>query len=57
MEWLDRGVYRYEQIHPPLARVADALGPWLAGLHSEGQAGIWQEGNAISTSAAIRPAR
>ena len=47
MEWLDRGVYRYEQIHPPLARVADALGPWVAGLHSEGQTGIWREGNAI----------
>jgi 4-amino-4-deoxy-L-arabinose transferase-like glycosyltransferase len=47
MEWLDRGVYRYEEMHPPLARVADALGPWLDGLHSEGQTGIWREGNAI----------
>ena len=47
MEWLDRGVYRYEEMHPPLARVADALGPWVAGLHSEGQTGIWREGNAI----------
>jgi hypothetical protein len=47
MEWLDRGVYRYEEMHPPLARVADALGPWLDGLHSQGQTGIWGEGNAI----------
>ncbi|HEY9444036.1 MAG TPA: glycosyltransferase family 39 protein, partial [Gemmatimonadales bacterium] len=47
MEWLDRGAYRYEEMHPPLARVADALGPWVAGLHSEGQAGIRREGNAI----------
>jgi hypothetical protein len=47
MEWLDRGTYRYEEMHPPLARVAVALGPWLDGLHSEGQTGIWREGNAI----------
>jgi hypothetical protein len=47
MEWLDRGDYRYEEMHPPLARVAVALGPWLDGLHSEGQTGIWREGNAI----------
>jgi 4-amino-4-deoxy-L-arabinose transferase-like glycosyltransferase len=47
MEWLDRGAYRYEEMHPPLARVAVALGPWLDGLHSEGQTGIWREGNAI----------
>src|SRR3954447_2827154 len=52
MEWLDRGVYRYEEMHPPLARVADALGPRLGGLHSEGQTGIWREGNAILTQRA-----
>jgi len=27
MEWLDKGVYRWEPQHPPLARVATALGP------------------------------
>jgi MFS family permease len=47
MEWLDRKAYRYEEMHPPLARVADALGPWLDGLRSQGQTGIWREGNAI----------
>lgn len=31
MEWLDKGVYTYETQHPPLARVAAALGPYLAG--------------------------
>jgi hypothetical protein len=35
MEWLDRGVYTWEPQHPPLARVATALGPYLMGLHSQ----------------------
>lgn len=47
MEWLDRGQYRYEEMHPPLARVAVALGPYLDGYRSEGRPGIWAEGNAI----------
>src|SRR3954462_12065897 len=70
MEWLDRGVYRYEQMHPPLARGADALGPWLPGLqaagadrrapgpagrHAEGQPGMGQEENAIPTRGGAQP--
>jgi hypothetical protein len=47
MEWLDRGRYTYEPLHPPLARVAAALGPRLAGIRSAGQANVWLEGNAI----------
>lgn len=47
MEWLDRGRFDYEELTPPLARVAGALGPWLAGGHTHGVADIWQEGNAI----------
>ena len=47
MEWLDRGVYRYEEMHTPLARIAMAAGPWADGLRSEGRTGIWVEGNAI----------
>jgi hypothetical protein len=47
MEWLDRGSYTYEPMHPPLARVAVALGPWLSGLHSVGLADLWDEGDAI----------
>ncbi len=35
MEWLDKGVYTWEPQHPPLARVAGALGPYLAGLRSQ----------------------
>jgi 4-amino-4-deoxy-L-arabinose transferase-like glycosyltransferase len=36
MEWLDRGVYQWEPQHPPLARVAAALGPYLLGIRSQG---------------------
>jgi Dolichyl-phosphate-mannose-protein mannosyltransferase len=34
MEWLDRGRYEYEAQHPPLARVASALGPYLLGARA-----------------------
>lgn len=34
MEWLDKGTYTWEPQHPPLARVAAALGPYLLGGHS-----------------------
>lgn len=48
MEWLDRGQYTYEPLHPPLARVVAALGPYLRGVR--GLAGMgtpWIEGNAL----------
>ena len=32
MEWLERGSYTYERQHPPLARIAVALGPYLSGI-------------------------
>lgn len=44
MEWLDRGQYTIETLHPPLARVAVSLGPWLDGLHSQGHTALWREG-------------
>jgi hypothetical protein len=52
MEWLDKGVYRWEPQHPPLARVAAALGPYLLGIRSQGTAwthrlSMYYEGNAI----------
>ena len=47
MQWLDRGRYSYEPLHPPLARVMVALGPRLAGIRSAGQENVWLEGNAI----------
>ncbi|MGA3095251.1 MAG: phospholipid carrier-dependent glycosyltransferase [Bryobacteraceae bacterium] len=36
MEYLDKGVYKLEPQHPPLARLAAALGPYLAGIRSSG---------------------
>ncbi|HYU14351.1 MAG TPA: glycosyltransferase family 39 protein [Stellaceae bacterium] len=47
MELLDRGTYTYEQLHPPLARVAVAIGPHLLGAHSHGKKNIYDEGVAI----------
>ena len=36
MEWLAQGQYRWEPQHPPLARVAAALGPYLIGDRPQG---------------------
>jgi hypothetical protein len=47
MEWLDKGVYTYEWQHPPLARIAVAIGPYLAGLRSHSIKIAPLEGNAI----------
>ena len=47
MEWLDRGSYSHEVLSPPLARIAMALGPYLAGSRSQGIPEVWAEGNAI----------
>jgi hypothetical protein len=47
MQWLDRGVYTCEPLHPPLARVMVALGPRLAGIRSAGHDNVWIEGNSI----------
>jgi hypothetical protein len=47
MELLDRGTFTYEPKHPPLARVAVALGPYLSGIRSQGNPSIWDEGRAI----------
>src|SRR5690242_6750992 len=48
MEWLEKGAYTYELQHPPLARVAVALGPYLSGLRSHSiRSSPYDEGNAI----------
>ncbi len=47
MEWLDRKHYTYEPLHPPLARVMDALGLYLDGIRSIGKASMFNEGNTI----------
>lgn len=47
MEWLDKGVYKWEPQHPPLTRVAAALLPKLDGGHSWGRNDMWNEGVAL----------
>src|SRR6185295_5001467 len=47
LEWLSEGRYHYETQHPPLARVAAALGPYLAGTRSYNTSEMWEEGMAI----------
>ena len=47
MEWLSRGQYTYEPQHPPLARVAAALGPYLGGARAIGRGGMYAEGRAL----------
>lgn len=47
MELLDRGRFTYEPKHPPLARLAVAVGPYLSGVRSQGVGNIWGEGRAI----------
>ena len=47
MEWLSVGKYRYEDLHPPLARVLGAVGPFLVGERWNGGPGSYQEGYRI----------
>src|SRR5438093_2328745 len=50
LEWLERGTYKIDPIHPPLARIAIALGPYLSGarmIHCNPQENVWQQGNEI----------
>jgi PQQ-dependent dehydrogenase (methanol/ethanol family) len=47
IEWLEDGSYDYDPQHPPLARVAIALGPKLDGARSHHRATMWEEGNTI----------
>ncbi|MES1192589.1 MAG: glycosyltransferase family 39 protein [Steroidobacter sp.] len=39
MQLIDKGIYTYDIQHPPLARVAMAVGPYLAGARSFGEPG------------------
>ena len=50
MQWLDKGVFQYDPLNPPLSRVAVALGPYLAGVRLQGDESMWIEGNRILAS-------
>jgi hypothetical protein len=51
MQWLDKGLYDYGPFHPPLARIALAIGPYLYGARAQGLPDRWKEGNAVLNSA------
>jgi hypothetical protein len=42
IEWWEKGIFRIETKHPPLARISVALGPYLAGVRGTG-ATKWYE--------------
>src|SRR5690349_19712392 len=47
MQLLDEHEYTYEALHPPLARIAAAIGPYLAGYRSQNGGDMWIEGRRI----------
>jgi 4-amino-4-deoxy-L-arabinose transferase-like glycosyltransferase len=47
MQWLTTDRYDYDLQHPPLGRIAAALGPFLHGQRSTGAAAIYDEGARI----------
>jgi 4-amino-4-deoxy-L-arabinose transferase-like glycosyltransferase len=47
LELLSTGRYAYEVQHPPLARLAVAVAPYLHGIRSRGRVGMWDEGMAL----------
>jgi hypothetical protein len=51
MQYLDLGRYDYGAFHPPLARLAMAVGPYLYGARAQKLPDRWQEGNAVLNSA------
>jgi hypothetical protein len=51
MQWLDQGRYDYGPFHPPLARIAMSIGPYLYGARSQSLPNRWVEGNAVLNSA------
>jgi hypothetical protein len=47
MQWLTTGEYTYDLQHPPLGRIAAALGPYAQGVRSTGERAIYDEGARI----------
>jgi len=47
MQWLTTDRYDYDLQHPPLGRIAAAIGPYLHGARSTGAPGVYDEGARI----------
>ncbi|HYV76300.1 MAG TPA: glycosyltransferase family 39 protein [Candidatus Binatia bacterium] len=43
LEWWEKGVYRIETKHPPLARISIAALPYMSGLRAPAEFKSWQE--------------
>src|SRR3954447_3794407 len=43
LQLLDRGLFTYEPLHPPLSRIAVAIGPYLDGFRSQDGGDMWIE--------------
>jgi hypothetical protein len=52
MQWLSDGVYTYEPQHPPLGRIAAAIGPYLAGSRTLPGHDMYYEGQLLLGSGA-----
>lgn len=50
VEWLQRGTYTLDNSHPPLARIAAGLGPFLSGLRLQGYGLTVPAGNELFNS-------
>ena len=50
LEWLERGTYHYEPLHPPLARIFAAFGLFATGLRTQEISDELTEGNAVLES-------
>jgi hypothetical protein len=50
-QWLEQRRYDLGPFHPPLARIAMSIGPYLYGARSQGLTDRWKEGNAVLSSA------
>ena len=48
LQWWEHGRITYERLHPPLARIAMAAGPYFAGVRgTPGAPDHWTDGNAL----------
>src|SRR4051794_40296134 len=47
MQLIDKHEFTYERLHPPLARIAVALGPYIAGYRSQNGGDMWIEGRRL----------
>ncbi len=57
MQLLDRDKFTYEPLHPPLARIAVGLGPYLAGYRAQDGGDMWIEGRRLFYTATSGPDR